>query len=208
MIDTAINQFATDLMALPWVERYGGLTKLVQNGSDKANYPVSVNANYKDCFDNEVYTKMVPSDAAKSLLYWEQTGPVRFEERPVAKNSSTFQNVAIAPVRLMVYINLPKLGLDNTYPMHNFVSDVIRVLDTRKQASGWLYTPYISGLNDPNTTRKLFQAYGYNNVERLMYYPSLVFSINMTMECVGQFSCDDAVTELAPITCIDYAFAS
>ena len=81
MLDRAINLFETDLTSLAWVQNYGGMTKLVNRENDQVKYPVSIHANFKDCFANGIYDKMMPSKATSSLIYFEEILKPKFGER-------------------------------------------------------------------------------------------------------------------------------
>lgn len=203
MIDTTLNLFEEYITGLEWVERYGGLTKIVQRENDKANYPVSINANFLDCFENGIYAKMVPDDSVKSIVYFQQTSEVRFDEE---RRGSFVQQIYSGGAKMIVYINLPNLGVESPMSITPFVSDIVRQFDLEIEDNDWKHQVFVSGVDTVDSTRALFSAYKYSNVERLMWYPSLVFSINLNTRAVGQFACDTLFSIKSPVVCKNYAY--
>ena len=110
MLDKAINLYEASIVALDWVENYGGMTKLVNKEGNTANYPVAINANFTDCFTNEVYTKMIPNDKVKSILYYEETSKPKTYQKIVQGNHVV--DVIEGGARVVGYVNLANCGFD------------------------------------------------------------------------------------------------
>jgi hypothetical protein len=146
MVHHFINQFKSDITSIPWVERYGGLARPVTQVSTNKDgqtfikkYPVSCEINNDQCFKKGRYLDLVPDEKYKSLVYWEQTGILGMT--PVQKMPEAYDLYEFrAPVQLVVWLNLQKLGFTGCDAEHIFAGHIFRVL--AKASRKHMTSPY------------------------------------------------------------------
>jgi len=205
MINKAIAQFQSDLTSLAWVENYGGLTHIVSNPSisdDGSRYPVSQFCNFEQCWNGGVYKALVPDSNTKSLMYYEQIGSTTD-----AGDSFRVGDVSLdTPVRLFTWVNLQKIGLDQTTTKSPFVNDILNIFKVVKSSDGARFEVKLTEIETDDITKEQFAKYNYNNLERLLYYPYLAITITFNFNIKGDVSCMDSVAVGEEIACKNYSY--
>ena len=93
-----IETLRDSISGVEYVERFGGLTKLVN--IDNKLIPVSVSVEPVDCSEVEHYRRLIPEAQYKSMVYFEEVSDAQF------RANYTFTQT----LRLVVWLNLPKCG--------------------------------------------------------------------------------------------------
>lgn len=203
MLDRAINMYEADLTALAWVQNYGGMTKLVNRENDLVKYPVSIHANFDECFTNQIYNKMMPDSKTTSIIYFEEILKAKTAEQVV--HGSHKNDMIEGGVRCVVWVNLPKLGFDHTVDKLAFFQDIKRVFSKEKNDGTWKVNMLVDSIDTEKDTRAVFNQYKYQNIEPLFWYPYLTLTFNLRVVMQGCIDAMTPVTPAAEITCINYA---
>lgn len=119
MIEKIIETIGPSITALPWVDRYGGLTRNAiqvkvdeETGfSEELVFPVS-STTTGNCFETGKYKELIPNDAYKSVSFWALNGPIQVTPDKVG-HADTIRYQGFADFK--AWINLKKLGLAQEY---------------------------------------------------------------------------------------------
>lgn len=119
MITTIAEALALELKTtLSWLETTAGVAKPVTYsvpGAPSKVMPVACGSN---CVEGDRYSSLVPDSALKSLLYFEDYGTI-------LKEKDTRRYDCEATLRLVCWLNLAKLGIDDCTLSALAVSHVI-----------------------------------------------------------------------------------
>lgn len=113
IVNDALKATEATVTGLGWVERYGGVSFKVtkdMGGGDVPVYktfPISETLVSADCFKNGKYKNLCPNSRYKNLLYWEVTSDARNAQSYAPPKGYAMQ----ATVRLVYWLNLPKMGI-------------------------------------------------------------------------------------------------
>lgn len=207
MINNAIAAYQSAITSLGWVENYGGLTKLVRNSKDQeVQYPVSQYVNFEQCWNGGVFKKLVPDDSINSLLYYEQlnnTSTSFFEANGISRRIKQY----LTDARLIVWVNLNKMGLEQTTDASAFVNDLMKVYDIDKTGDGARYETQVLAVENFETTRGVFEKYNYSNIDKLLYYPYMAITMTIRFKQIGDLNCYASTETFENIECKNYAYS-
>jgi hypothetical protein len=110
------------------------------------------------------------------------------------------------PVRLFVWINLNKLGLEHTTTKSPFVNDLLKIFKVERTANGSRFEVTLSSIETDDITKQQFEKYNYNNFEKLLYYPFMAITLRLNFQVSGDLACYDAVETFENIECKNYAY--
>lgn len=210
MIDAIIKDYLSDkITPIWWVDKYGGLTYRAEKrdvvdveGQQvtvvSAAYPVSCDVDGRACWEQQRYADLVPNTARKSVLYWEAPDGMTLTKRD--GRFWTFEGNA----RLVVWLNLKKLGVADCAAPPSFALQLIRELTTTIQASdGSLQGASISVSLARLLPRRLdlFQQYTYADYQHLLMYPNDFFALDFKLSVMLDVTCVESPTETSPIAC-------
>lgn len=119
IINDALRAVQPTITALPWVERYGGVSfpfRRDEGGTEVndryvpnyKNYPVSDTMTGADCTQTHKYKNLIPDHRYKNLLYWEVTSDGRYT---VVPGTPTKGISVVGTARLVYWMNLAKHGI-------------------------------------------------------------------------------------------------
>lgn len=213
MIDKVLSLYSAQIMSLPWVERYGGLTFLaeryIEEGSPEI-FPVSSNVSNSDCWQNGAYANLVPSASVKSIVYYEQIADINVV--PSTRGKRSYQTYTTS-LRLVSWLNIPLLGYPDTSICWRFIPGVKKELMKRPDipVGGDLekilvLAPEIKNISidsSDNTKNNVFSKYSYGD-ERLFLYPYDFFSLTFDLTFTIDENCLEDIVLDNPINCIDY----
>lgn len=211
MIPQIINHYKPTLCEIPWVERYGGLVKIVRKelkDGKAQTFPVTCDISEEECFNSGRHLDLVPDSRFKSILYWQETGPTRIlrdSKSPLAN----YNAIKFSPnLKLVLWVNLAQFGKSSCDDAHLFAGEIIsRMTEFQKNLS----TPYkiqrfkmipSSVSTDPAV---VFKGLTYANDSTLQLYPYASISIDFQLEWEVLPSCLPAVDIGEPIPCVDFS---
>ncbi len=215
MINLITQAIKPTITALPFVEHYGGLavpfSRQVEKGKDTNGkpiydtqiYPVTYDDSFTKCFETGTYKKLIPTPRQKSLFYWEQLSVLSLTEMK-GKNDSVLQT----KMRLIGWVNIPKLNLNNTGATDITISHLlapacIKALN-EKTIIGTDSKVEIDFIEQQQKSMSLFNRYTYGNENFSQFtlrpydFFGLDFNIKLTL-CLDSVA---AVTLGTKIECI------
>jgi len=128
MLNEVINGPINDaILSLNYLERVGGiiLPATVVNGDTVMTYPIGSGFASKPVTNR--YDEYVPNDKFASLSYWT-LGPLEHNVRIGAKSPLSF----IAPLKLSIWLNLKRLGINQSGFPTDVIKDIFRVFESSK----------------------------------------------------------------------------
>jgi len=169
------NAIGDDILALEWVQRYGGLTCTIEN-KEGVMVPVAENVSPEECYDVKHYKTMIPHSDVKGLVYLEEAsnitgdygdyGMVDFDQK----------------LRVLCWLNYPKNGF--THTVFTPFETVLRIILATRINTNGISIKTISGLNifSKEAARKMFQKYKYKvDDTALLNWPYGVFVAEFNM---------------------------
>lgn len=205
MYNTILENLRENIEELPFIERHGGLIKIVPlmvetpEGMTSINIPVTCDENLDDCFtDLGEYTGFFVSEDYKGMSAFEARKPFRRVASEM-KGLLKFEGSA----RLIVFLNLQKLGVD-ACSIDGIISiNIINALDgTYKN----LENPFEQGTLkvtvseiQPSNPERIFEDYEMPNQMLLHPFEFLVFDIDLEFQ-IGK-GCISIFQPSEPIPC-------
>ena len=211
MIEHVIEIFKDRIVNKPefnWVERYGGLTRVIsiKDGKKVLEVPVTAKLSSEQCYENLRYKVLIPDENFKSIFYFEEVAGANLLEK---KSGGTRKYGA--SVRIVVWLNLARLGEAGNSIKNKIAPIIISVFSNQSWGN---YSDYILNIKTKDVevqtldeTRTVMQQYSYGSNEALYFYPyeTLTFIVPVTwMVTVGREICLDLVATQDKIDCIDY----
>lgn len=204
------NLLTPRITALDWVDRYGGIVRTVnlqvKGKGDKLEikrYPVACDVTPKDCDNVKIQQDLVPNDAYKSVIYWEQVSPMANSGFTSTKDFYTKKFKGTA--RIVVWLNLAKLGVDNckdgflTLPS---LEEALTIKGNNLPAPYDGFQFWVQPLKmvkqDINT---VFGHYDYDKLKNYYLYPFDFYAIDVAFEMNQCLSKGGVFTPLPPIDC-------
>lgn len=217
MVSKVIELFKTDIIALPFVERYGGLTTTVnkvtesQNGLlVKKSFPVSASVSGVQCWENNRYLDLVPNSQFKSVIYYEQVRDTIVTEMITGRRSKA--SVFDTELRLVCWINLAQLGITETSINYKLIPTIVKALLSPKNVppgndlEDIVYGVEITKLiieSKEYTRNNIFGKYNYDTNDRIFFYPFDYFSLRFTLNWKSNINCEIDLGMDTPISCVD-----
>ncbi len=201
LIDTILSP---KIQPLDFVDRYAGIVRTINiaegNGTETGivkRYPLACDVTGVDCANIGVYQNLVPDDTKKSVIYWEMISPMT--NGGMTKTRDFYRKKFKGTARLVVWLNLAKLGIDNCTDSILVLPILEKEITTKGKITGGIYDgdllwiePLRMVNQDINT---IFGKYDYNKLKNYYLYPFDFFAIDVqfTLEqCLskgGLFPC-------------------
>lgn len=209
MISQILEVIETDLLALPFIERYGGVIRVItrtgfnqETGeSFEESFPVSCNTDGADCFQNGQYLALTPDDSKKSVAYFEESG-LNFDGY-TSQRRDMF--VFSGSVRFVLWLNTKLLGY-NTCDMQPYVLgsllDLFQVINKPFDASVLKFASINMAVEsiEPKTPGP-FIEYAYEDRQFLLMHPYDFISLDINLQAKVSKSCLDSFTLPQSIPC-------
>jgi hypothetical protein len=215
LIDTILSP---KIQTLDFVDRYAGIVRTINiaegNGTETGivkRYPLACNVTGVDCANIGVYQNLVPDDTKKSVIYWEMVSPMT--NGGMTKTRDFYRKKFKGTARLVVWLNLAKLGIDNCTDSILVLPILEKEITTRGKITGGIYDgdllwiePLRMVNQDINT---IFGKYDYNKLKNYYLYPFDFFAIDVqftleqclskggTWPCLLPLDCPNS----GPVTC-------
>ena len=214
LIQEAINLLKPAIIALPWVDRYGGVTQKItksfqddKDGLIQKSFPISCSVTDIDCNNDQRYKDLVPDSSKSSVLYWEVTQG--FSDQG-ADNGVKQRRILKGSARLVGWLNTDKLGVN----VCNTAALAMRSLYPL------LYSEFTSGGgsdlfnkarlkfefgSEEIKDKNIFSQYDYGkNVDGFLLHPYDFFAVNVTITAFIPL-CPYVFETSTPIICTDYS---
>lgn len=222
MIELPIKAISPYIEALPYVDRYGGLSTKASRYNElegikrKEVFPIEPTITALDCWTKGKYKDLVPNSMVKSIFYWEASDDMQLiDDGNTSNKYFVFQGGA----RIVFWLNLAKMGKQATnclqtsgqYTISPFIqADLIKTLQGKPnfrinddQLAGFVSV----AVHDADIVKKdlsIFSAYTYgSDIEQLLYYPfdygaiDFRFTLKMAKKCLAAIILEN------PINCIN-----
>jgi hypothetical protein len=185
LIDTILTP---KLSILDFVDRYAGIVRTINiaegNGTETGivkRYPVACDVTGADCANIGIYQDLVPNDTKKSVIYWEMIAPMSNVGYTSTRNF--FEKRFRGTARLVVWLNLAKLGIENCTDAVNIIPILEKEITTRGKIMGGVFDgaqlriqPLKMVAQEINT---VFGKYDYNKLKNFYLYPFDFFAIDV-----------------------------
>ena len=185
LIDTILTP---KISVLDFVDRYAGIVRTINiaegNGTETGivkRYPVACDVTGADCANIGIYQDLVPNDTKKSVIYWEMIAPMSNVGYTSSRNF--FEKRFRGTARLVVWLNLAKLGIENCTDAVNIIPILEKEITTRGKIMGGVFDgaqlriqPLKMVAQEINT---VFGKYDYNKLKNFYLYPFDFFAIDV-----------------------------
>ena len=218
MINQIIDSIRADIEALPWVERYGGLTFRIgvqrPLGNEEVStsiVPVSRYLNTKNCEEeHDRYFFLVPDERHKSIVYFEQIGNTTFTT-PTHSTGTRYRNVITGSqnLRLVVWLNLGAMGTDDPGQADHVAADLWGLVDGKKydklDVSPAFPAFKIKWQVNTQVQKSLaiFSGLSYEDRQDMLMYPYDFFALDVNVTWYMNKACLPAFEPGTPIDCVD-----
>lgn len=188
LIDTEISP---ELELLPFVDRYGGIVKtmnILADGGEQSGkqqrYPVACDVTAADCNNIGIYQNLVPDDSKLSVIYWEELTPMQNTGTVLQNDFYTKKFKGTA--RLVVWLNLNKLGIDNCKDAINTLPSIEKIITKQGKISSGLYEGAVIKIEPKGMAKKdpktIFSKYTYPINSQYYLYPYDYYAIDVSFE--------------------------
>tara|TARA_R100000654_G_scaffold16619_2_gene34884 strand:+ start:3940 stop:4593 length:654 start_codon:yes stop_codon:yes gene_type:complete len=185
LIDTILTP---KISVLDFVDRYAGIVRTINiaegNGTETGivkRYPVACNVTGADCANIGIYQNLVPDDSKKSIIYWEMIQPMSNVGYTSTRNF--FEKRFRGTARLVVWLNLAKLGIENCTDAVNIIPILEKEITMRGKITSGIFEgaqlriqPLRMVNQEINT---VFGKYDYNKLKNFYLYPFDFFAIDV-----------------------------
>ncbi len=187
MINDIIETIKPRILELPFIDKYGGLVRIVKKGYTNENgvyyktFPVTCETEIADCNDEGKLRALTPDESYKSLSYFESAGNIRvnmedYKGKRVVK--------VIAPIDFVCWLNLPRLGITDC---HSSIFELMMIQFFNQSASSKISCEHDINYVDvkfkiisfSSRDEKIFSKYSYGDMLGLLIYPFDFFKINL-----------------------------
>lgn len=213
MIDLLVSHLNTRIEAIPWVDRYGGLVRtfetlepITETASRPKRFPVSCNVTAKECYEKGKFYDLAPNTAYKSVVYIEQRSGLGMSLAAVSRGRIA---IITADLRVVAWLNGPKLGVDSCLLATNAAMEMIRAVnvDMKRLTTPFIiqrlqFTPAGALRTDPQS---VFDRYTYRDMDTVMYSPYAFFGLDVKLTARINVKCLPALMYEDPDECIRYA---
>lgn len=223
---TVINPVINDILVSGelLIEKYGGLAVPItvqESVAQTANgepimkaksFPVSSTASFQDCIRTN-YQELVPNSNYRSMGYFEQLGDAtrNASQEALARRGSVF--VYDIPVRLVVWLNIPKMNIDGYQASSHSIAGVvlIRLQKELNKPNGFPFpvdvypnssVQMIFQGQEPKDANRIFGKYSYGDLTKFMLAPYDWFSVRYLVRLRISSKCFDDFTLASPELCI------
>ena len=210
LIDTILTP---KLTALSFVDRYASIVGTINFGQTDSGivkrYPVACDVSAADCENTGLYQDLVPNDSKYSVVYWEMISPMT--NQGFTKTNDFYQKKFKGTARLVVWLNLAKLGIESCTASLELIPILEKEITTKGKISGGVFDGNHIWIQPRNMVKQdiniVFGGYDYDKLKNYYLYPFDFFAIDVefTMEqCLskgGTFTLGTALdcpNEIAP----------
>ena len=187
LIDTILSP---KLTALSFVDRYASIVRTINIAETDSGiikrYPVSCDVSAVDCVNTGLYQDLVPNDTKTSVVYWEMMQPM--SNIGFTRTNDFYQKRFRGTARLVVWLNLAKLGIDNCTSSLELIPIIEKELTTKGKIIGGIYDGNLLWIQPRSMVKQdiniVFGNYDYNKLKNYYLYPFDFFAIDVefTME--------------------------
>jgi hypothetical protein len=187
LIDTILSP---KLTALSFVDRYASIVRTINIAETDSGivkrYPVSCDVSAVDCVNTGLYQDLVPNDTKTSVVYWEIMQPM--SNIGFTRTNDFYQKRFRGTARLVVWLNLAKLGIDNCTSSLELIPIIEKELTTKGKIIGGIYDGNLLWVQPRSMVKQdiniVFGGYDYNKLKNYYLYPFDFFAIDVefTME--------------------------
>ncbi len=190
LIDTILSPQIT---ALDFADKYAGIVRTINIAVDNQSetgiikrYPVACNVVNGDCANVGLYNELVPDDTKKSVIYWELVQPMT--NAGFTKTNDFYNKRFKGVARLVVWLNLAKLGLNECNGAIYTVPILEKILTTRGKIQSGIYENSLLWIEPKSLVKQdintIFGGYDYPKIKNYYLYPFDFYAIdvNFTLE--------------------------
>lgn len=208
MIESALSTIYQDLTSLPFVQRFGGLVRIVSRQERTENqlvvkqtFPIAQGINDYECWNLGKYEHLVPNDRLASVFYFEDVGDFTYQGRYA--NSRHLLHFS-GQARLVGWLNLPMIGKDSNIPESLTYSAIqVHLLKTLNKTYNNVTQPFkmykvvFSVASEENRHNSPFEKYSYDEYQQFLIYPfdwiSLVVKVDLIVapDCLGDLTLNE-----------------
>lgn len=200
MIKEIINIIKTPILNLDWLGVFGGVAVPIKHPHESGSitYPIAANSG-SDCWNNGRYMDLVPDASKSSILYFEQSTPIKFSTITI------YEQQASTMLTGYLWANQLRLGEDICI---GAPKDLISILgfgiNTVKFDGSDLYAieTSIEQIHTGRETNKSFAQYNYKGSDSLYLYPNAIVSFDLSVTWKMSKDCL-TYTPDEETTCID-----
>lgn len=183
MIDILIKHILPTIEGLPFADLVAGVVRIaarrVGEEGELQTFPIACNANADECDQNGTYMQLVPDDAKRSIIYFEDNGYFKSGQGLTGLPEYTAQ------VRLIGWLNLKELGQPACSSASQAVGAIIKALPASIPSTNdnAFFNVSISFNGEEKRGDNLFSQYTYD-MPRTQYlmYPFDCFGINLELK--------------------------
>lgn len=203
LITEAINLLRSDILALGWVELYGGVSQRARMmfGDTYKSFPISCNASESDCVKNGRYKELTPDSSKKSILYWEVLEGMRDNGEAGQRGRRSL----VGRARLVGWLNTMALGLNECNSAAKAIRSLYPLLYKEFSSAGALFensTVKFRFLGEVVKDASIF-SYDYGDkIHGMLLNPYDYFALDVEVS-VGLAKCAYTLSTAAPLQCID-----
>jgi hypothetical protein len=190
LIDTILSPQIT---ALDFADKYAGIVRTINIAVDNQSetgiikrYPVACNVVNGDCANVGLYNELVPDDTKKSVIYWEIIQPMT--NAGFTKTNDFYNKRFKGVARLVVWLNLAKLGLNECNGAIYTIPILEKILTTRGKIQSGIYEKSLLWIEPKGLVKQdintIFGGYDYPKIKNYYLYPFDFYAIdvNFTLE--------------------------
>lgn len=207
LIQEAIKYLYPSITSLPWVQRFGGVVKTVEQ--DNKAYPVSCSVNEIDCFNNQRYQDLVPDDLKASILYFEVLQGLS-DARNFDNSARESRIELFGRVRLVGWLNADRLGINECNVSAKAVRSLLPIINQtiKPNDTGTLFENSLIKFRLRSELAKeyknIFAKYAYNNDIKAFVHPFDYFALDIDVSIVMPLGCQYDLNTGTPIECTDF----
>ena len=214
LIQEALNLLTPDLIALGWVEFFGGVTQKVTqampNSTDGVVYksfPISCSVTTAQCNNNQRYQQLMPDSSKKSVLYWEITQGL--SDVGIFRDNQQIR-ILRGKARLVGWLNTQKLGVNYCNAAAYAQRSILPILYKKFTNGGGNALLEKASIDfffsqEEKKDKDIFSQYDYGkDVDAFLLYPYDTFAMNVDITMRIPL-CDYTFATSTPITCIDFS---
>lgn len=194
MITKIAELIRTEISALAWIDRIGGIVKpgrVKIAGEDKV-FPIDFN-NLADPCNSSVYLDFVPDSSKMSIIYFEDQGI------EVVNSGCTFTDCT-ASLKIVCWANLVRINADYTDALL-LKLDLIKNIPARLPNDDWVTKILATFTGEDTKSPAIFGNYTYDEtMTQYLIYPYDYFALNYSVKFSFVNSCCDDVV-LNPKVC-------
>jgi len=197
LIDTILTP---KLTALSFVDRYASIVRTINFGQTDSGvikrYPVACDVSAADCENTGLYQDLVPNDNKYSVVYWEMIAPMT--NQGFTKTNDFYQKKFRGTARLVVWLNLAKLGIESCTASLELIPILEKEITTRGKISGGVFDGSLVWIEPRNMVKQdintIFGGYDYDKLKNYYLYPFDFFAIDV------QFTLEQCLSKGATFT--------